>query len=119
MRYYYKIIGFVAPYKWWLSLSLLFSFLYVIMNTASLWMVSSLISSILNPSNFSSTSNNSVIAYLEILTLEIIGDGGHGARPHQAVDAIWIAARVINGLQDENKKLSKLLANRSKMETYF
>ena len=75
MKYYYKIIGFVAPYKWWLSLSLLFSFLYVIMNTASLWMVSSLISSILNPSNFSSTSNNSVIAYLEILTLEIIGDG--------------------------------------------
>ena len=75
MKYYYKIIGFVAPYKWWLSLSLLFSFLYVIMNTASLWMVSSLISSILNPSDFSSVSNNSIIAYLETLTLEIIGKG--------------------------------------------
>ena len=75
MKYYYKIIGFVAPYKWWLSLSLLFSFLYVIMNTASLWMVSSLISSILNPSDFSSTSNKSIIAYLETLTLEIIGNG--------------------------------------------
>lgn len=75
MKYYYKIIGFVAPYRWWLSLSLLFSFLYVIMNTASLWMVSSLISSILNPSEFSSTSNNSIIAYLETLTLEFIGEG--------------------------------------------
>ena len=75
MRYYSKIISFVTPYKWWLSLSLFFSFLYVIMNTASLWMVSSLISSILNPSVLSTTSNNSIIAYLETLTLTFIGDG--------------------------------------------
>ncbi len=32
--------------------------------------------------------------------IEIIGEGGHGARPHQSVDAIWIAARVISGLQE-------------------
>ena len=33
--------------------------------------------------------------------LEIIieGESGHGARPHQAVDAIWIAAQVITSLQ--------------------
>ncbi len=33
--------------------------------------------------------------------LEIIiqGESGHGARPHQAIDAIWIAAQVITGLQ--------------------
>ncbi|MEM6450615.1 MAG: amidohydrolase [Cyanobacteria bacterium P01_D01_bin.105] len=33
--------------------------------------------------------------------LEIIisGESGHGARPHQAVDAIWIAAQVITQLQ--------------------
>ncbi|HIK38224.1 MAG: M20 family metallopeptidase [Geminocystis sp.] len=33
--------------------------------------------------------------------LEIIiqGEAGHGARPHQAVDAIWIAAQVITALQ--------------------
>ena len=45
------------------------------MNTASLWMVSSLISNILNPVEFSNTSNNSVIGYLEKLTLQLIGDG--------------------------------------------
>ncbi|MDJ0593131.1 MAG: M20 family metallopeptidase [Pleurocapsa sp. MO_226.B13] len=33
--------------------------------------------------------------------IEIIieGESGHGARPHQAIDAIWIAARVITTLQ--------------------
>jgi amidohydrolase len=31
--------------------------------------------------------------------LTIIGESGHGARPHEAVDAIWIAAQVITTLQ--------------------
>ncbi len=33
--------------------------------------------------------------------LEIIirGESGHGARPHQAIDAVWIAAQVITTLQ--------------------
>ena len=33
--------------------------------------------------------------------LEIIiqGESGHGARPHQAIDAIWIASQVITNLQ--------------------
>jgi len=75
MKYYSKIIEFVRPYKLWLVLSLLFSFLYVIMNTASLWMVSSLISNILNPAEFSNTSENSIIGYLDRLTLELIGEG--------------------------------------------
>ncbi|MBC6474069.1 MAG: amidohydrolase [Hormoscilla sp. GM102CHS1] len=33
------------------------------------------------------------------LELTIIGESGHGARPHEAVDAIWIAAMVITTLQ--------------------
>jgi len=33
------------------------------------------------------------------LELTIIGESGHGARPHEAVDAIWIAAQVITTLQ--------------------
>ncbi|HIK04146.1 MAG TPA: amidohydrolase [Trichormus sp. M33_DOE_039] len=33
---------------------------------------------------------------LEIL---IMGESGHGARPHEAIDAIWIAAQVITALQ--------------------
>jgi amidohydrolase len=33
------------------------------------------------------------------LELTIIGEAGHGARPHEAIDAIWIAAQVIVTLQ--------------------
>ncbi len=34
------------------------------------------------------------------LEIEVIGEAGHGARPHQSVDAIWTAARVVTGLQE-------------------
>ena len=34
------------------------------------------------------------------LEVEVLGEAGHGARPHQSVDAIWIAARLISGLQE-------------------
>lgn len=33
------------------------------------------------------------------LEIFIIGESGHGARPHEAVDAVWIAAQVITTLQ--------------------
>ncbi|MCS6814996.1 MAG: M20 family metallopeptidase [Cyanobacteria bacterium] len=33
------------------------------------------------------------------IELTIMGESGHGARPHEAVDAIWIAAQVITALQ--------------------
>lgn len=33
------------------------------------------------------------------LEINIIGESGHGARPHEAIDAIWIAAQVISTLQ--------------------
>jgi amidohydrolase len=33
------------------------------------------------------------------LEITILGESGHGARPHEAVDAIWIAAQVITTLQ--------------------
>jgi amidohydrolase len=33
------------------------------------------------------------------LEVVILGEAGHGARPHEAVDAIWIAAQVITQLQ--------------------
>ncbi|WP_016951787.1 M20 family metallopeptidase [Anabaena sp. PCC 7108] len=33
------------------------------------------------------------------LEIIIIGESGHGARPHEAVDAIWIACQVITALQ--------------------
>ena len=34
------------------------------------------------------------------LEVEILGESGHGARPHQSTDAICIAARVVSGLQE-------------------
>jgi amidohydrolase len=34
------------------------------------------------------------------LEVEVLGEGGHGARPHQSTDAIWIAAKVVSGLQE-------------------
>ncbi len=33
------------------------------------------------------------------LDITIIGESGHGARPHEAVDAIWIASQVVTTLQ--------------------
>ncbi|TAE55347.1 MAG: amidohydrolase [Nostocales cyanobacterium] len=33
------------------------------------------------------------------LEISIFGESGHGARPHEAVDAIWIAAQVVTALQ--------------------
>ncbi|OLP20232.1 hydrolase [Leptolyngbya sp. 'hensonii'] len=33
------------------------------------------------------------------LEMTIIGESGHGARPHEATDAIWIAAQVVTTLQ--------------------
>ncbi len=34
------------------------------------------------------------------LTVEIKGKVGHGARPHEGVDAIWVASKVVSGLQE-------------------
>jgi len=34
------------------------------------------------------------------LQVEVLGEGGHGAKPHQSIDAIWIAGKVISGLQE-------------------
>ncbi|MEA5579280.1 M20 family metallopeptidase [Anabaena sp. UHCC 0451] len=33
------------------------------------------------------------------LEIIIIGESGHGARPHEAIDAIWIASQVMTALQ--------------------
>lgn len=33
------------------------------------------------------------------LEIIILGESGHGARPHEAVDAIWIASQIITALQ--------------------
>ena len=44
--------------------------------------------------------HGSLTAAAAELEVEVLGESGHGARPHQSVDAIWIAARLISGLQE-------------------
>ena len=34
------------------------------------------------------------------LSVEIIGQSGHGARPHEGVDAIWASSKIISGIQE-------------------
>jgi amidohydrolase len=41
----------------------------------------------------------SLTASADNFELTIIGESGHGARPHEAIDAIWIAAQVVTALQ--------------------
>jgi amidohydrolase len=41
----------------------------------------------------------SLTAAADDFELTIIGESGHGARPHEAIDAIWIAAQVVTTLQ--------------------
>ena len=75
MKHYKKILAYAKPYTGTVLISLFFSFLYVIMNTSSLWMVSSLISSILAPNVLTNPSTNNIIQKLENYTLYIIGHG--------------------------------------------
>ena len=43
------------------------------------------------------------------LSVEILGKSGHGARPHEGVDAIWVASKVISGIQESiTRKLNPL-----------
>ena len=43
------------------------------------------------------------------LTVEILGKSAHGARPHEGVDAIWAASKVISGIQEAiTRKLDPL-----------
>ncbi len=39
------------------------------------------------------------MAAVDVFEGEVIGRGGHGAYPHEALDPIWLAAQVINAVQ--------------------
>jgi amidohydrolase len=43
------------------------------------------------------------------LEITIQGEAGHGARPHEAIDAIWIAAQVLNALQQSISRTQNCL----------
>jgi amidohydrolase len=43
------------------------------------------------------------------IKVEIKGKSGHGARPHEGVDSIWVASKVISGIQESiTRKLDPL-----------
>jgi len=46
-----------------------------------------------------SAAPGSVMAAADLFTLEILGQGGHGANPHETVDPVAVAAQVITSLQ--------------------
>ena len=46
-----------------------------------------------------SAAPGSVMAAADLFTLEILGQGGHGANPHETVDPVVVAAQVITNLQ--------------------
>ncbi len=43
------------------------------------------------------------------LEITIMGESGHGARPHEAIDAIWISAQVITNLQQAISRMQNPL----------
>jgi amidohydrolase len=43
--------------------------------------------------------HGALTAAADDIEIFIIGESGHGARPHEAIDAIWIAAQVLTTLQ--------------------
>jgi amidohydrolase len=45
------------------------------------------------------TRNGALTAAADDVVLTILGESGHGARPHEAIDALWIAAQVLTTLQ--------------------
>lgn len=51
------------------------------------------------PSGVIGLRRGALTAAADDLEIIIHGESGHGARPHQAVDAVWIAAQVITQLQ--------------------
>ena len=79
MSLYFRILRYVKPYRFSVFISLLSSFLYVMMNAISLWMVSSLISNIMMPGDVTPTALESasggIHQRLETLSEYIVGGG--------------------------------------------
>ncbi len=51
------------------------------------------------PAGYIGIRYGALTAAADDLEIMIIGESGHGARPHEAIDAIWIACQVITSLQ--------------------
>ena len=73
MNVYLRLLRFAKPYKLYILISLLSSVLYVFTNGVSLWIIGSLLSSIMNPEaitlggidSFTNKVNNYVFQYIQ------------------------------------------------------
>ena len=59
MKIYLRILSFAKPYKLYVLISLIASILYVICNGLSLWLIGSLLSSIMNPESITVATSDS------------------------------------------------------------
>jgi len=78
MNLYLRVLSYVKPYRLMVVLSLLSSLLYVMMNAFSIWMISSLISTIMKPSGVTKIiplNENTLHDKLEVFTHQLIGNG--------------------------------------------
>ena len=78
MNLYLRVLSYVKPYRLMVVLSLLSSVLFVLLNAFSIWMISSLISTIMNPGKGSaviSVQDSTLLNKLETLTQQLIGNG--------------------------------------------
>ena len=78
MNLYLRVLSYVKPYRLMVTLSLLSSVLFVLLNAFSIWMISSLISTIMNPGKGSaviSAQDSTLLNKLETITQQLIGNG--------------------------------------------
>ena len=78
MNLYLRVLSYVKPYRLMVVFSLLSSVLFVLLNAFSLWMISSLISTIMNPETSNSQVPLTDFSYndkLEAFTYQLIGTG--------------------------------------------
>ena len=52
----------------------------------------------MNPTNQVTVRGGAFMAAVDTFEGDVIGQGGHGAYPHAALDSIWLAAQVINAI---------------------
>ena len=78
MKLYLRVLSYVKPYRLMVVLSLLSSVLFVLLNAFSLWMISSLIATIMNPKTSNSQASLIDLSFnekLEAFTYQLIGTG--------------------------------------------
>jgi len=76
MKLYFRILKYIKPYRALVALSLLSSIIFVAMNSLSVWMIGSLISTIINPAESIPIPNPETInGTLKRITQYLIGPG--------------------------------------------